>query len=50
MMAGFDHLSVCVRCHNKKKGSDPGVESPPSACVHCDALTPEQKAQLSTPS
>ena len=45
MMAGFDHHSVCARCR-----SDPCIETPPAACSHCDALTSEQKAQLSTPS
>ena len=45
MMAGFDH---CARCH-KKKGSDPCIKTPPAACSHCDALSSEQKAQLSTP-
>ena len=47
MMAGFDLHSVCACCRDKKKGSDPCIETPPAAC---DALTAEQKAQLSTPS
>ena len=50
MMAGFDHHSVCARCRDKKKGSDPCTKTPPAPCVHCDALTPEQKDQLATPS
>ena len=50
MMAGFDLHSVCARCCDKKKGSDPCIKTPPAACCHCDALTSEQKAQLSTPS
>ena len=50
MMAGFDLHSVCARCRDKKKGSDPCIETPPAACSHCDALSSEQKAQLSTPS
>ena len=50
MMAGFDHHSVCVRCRDKKKGSDPRIETPPASCSHCDALSSDQKAQLSTPS
>ena len=50
MMAGFDLHSVCARCRDKKKRSDPCVKSPPEACGHCNVLTPEQKAQLSTPS
>ena len=50
MMAGFYLLSVCAHCRDKKKGSDPCIETPPATCSHCDALTAEQKAQLSTPS
>ena len=50
MMAGFDLHSVCACCRDKKKGSDPCSETPPAACSHCDALSSEQKAQLSTPS
>ena len=50
MMAGFDPHSVCARCRDKKKGQDPCVEKPHSVCVHCNALSPEQLAQLSTPS
>ena len=50
MMAGFDHHTVCARCRDKKKGSDPCVKSPPESCDHCDLLTPEQRTQLSTPS
>ena len=50
MMAGFDFHTFCARCHDKKKGSDPCVETPPAPCRHCDALTADQKAQLSTPS
>ena len=50
MMAGFDPHSHCARCHDKKKGKDPCVEKPDSACKLCDSLSPEQLAQLSTPS
>ena len=50
MMAGFDQHSVCARCRDRKKGSDPCVETPPAACIHCDSLSSEQKEQLSTPS
>ena len=50
MMAGFDQHSVCVRSRDGKKGSDPCVETPPAACMHCDSLFAEQKEQLSTPS
>ena len=50
MMAGFDLHSVCAHCRDKKKGSDPCIGTPSATCSHCDALTAEQKAQLSTPS
>ena len=50
MMAGFDPHTVCARCRDKKKGSDPCTETPPAPCSHCDSLTSEQKNQLSTPS
>ena len=43
-------FTVCARCHDKKKGQDPCVEKPGSDCLHCNSLTPEQLAQLSTPS
>ena len=49
MMAGFDPHTVCARCRDKKKGKDPCVEKEGASC-HCNALTPEQLAQLSTPS
>ena len=49
MMAGFDLHSVCAHCRDKKKGQDPCVEKPGSVCHHCNALTPEQLSQLSTP-
>ena len=50
-MASFDgHLS-CARCRDKGKGKDTCVENKDSTdCSHCSALTPEQKAQLATPS
>ena len=50
MMAGFDPHSYCAWCRDKKKGQDPCVEKPDSVCTHCNALSPEQLAQLSTPS
>ena len=50
MMAGFDHHSVCACCRDKKKGSDACTKTPPAPYAHCDALTPEQKTQLFTPS
>ena len=50
-MASFDgHLS-CACCRDKGKGKDTCVEDKDSTnCSHCNALTPEQKAQLATPS
>ena len=48
MMAGFD--AVCARCCDKKKGKDPCVEKEGASCHHCNALTADQLAQLSTPS
>ena len=39
-----------MRCRDKKKGTDPYVEKPDADCALCNALTPEQLTQLSTPS
>ena len=50
MMAGFDPHSVYARCCDKKKGPDPCVEKPDADCALCNALTPDQLTQLSTPS
>ena len=50
MMAGFDLHAVCARCRDKKKGSDPCTKSPPEDCQNCDALTPDQRTQIATPS
>ena len=50
MMAGFDLHSICARCRDKGKGKDPYVEKPNSDCQRCELLTPEQLAQLCTPS
>ena len=47
-MASFDGHSFCARC--REKGKDTRVESPTSECKFCILLTPEQKAQLATPS
>ena len=49
-MASFDGHSFCARCHEKGKGKDTCVENPSSDCEFCLSLTPEQKAQLATPS
>ena len=50
-MAIFDQHSYCVRCREKNKGKDPCVESKDAtSCKFCLAFTPEQLAQISTPS
>ena len=50
-MAIFDSHSACARCRDKGKGKDPYVENPQSPdCKFCNLLTPDQKAQLATPS
>ena len=50
-MAIFDQHSYCARCREKNKGKDPCVESKDtSSCKFCSAFTPEQLAQISTPS
>ena len=49
-MASFDGHSFCARCREKGKGKDTCVESPTTECKFCVLLTPEQKAQLATPS
>ena len=49
-MASLDSHS-CVHCCNKGKGQDPCVEKKDSVdCKFCISLTPEQCAQLATPS
>ena len=47
MMAGDVLHSVCAHCCDKKKGKDPCVKKAGSDCCQCNALTPEQLAQLS---
>ena len=49
-MASFEGHSFCARCREKGKGKDMCVESPTTDCKFCLLLTPEQKAQLATPS
>ena len=50
-MASFDGHLYCARCRDKGKGKDMCVENKDSSnCVHCNSLTPEQRAQLATPS
>ena len=48
-MTSFDRHLYCARCRDKGKGKDTCVESKDSSdCVHCNDLTPEQRAQLAT--
>ena len=50
-MAIFDQDSYCARFREKNKGKDPCVESKDTtSCKFCSAFTPEQLAQISTPS
>ena len=50
-MAIFDHHTYCAHCRKKNKGKDPCVESKDTTtCKFCLAFTPEQLAQISTPS
>ena len=50
-MAIFDQHAYCARCREKNKGKDPCVESKDTtSCKFCSAFTPEQLAQISTPS
>ena len=49
-MASFDGHLYCTHCRDKGKGKDTCVENKDSNCVHCNSLTPEQRAQLATPS
>ena len=50
-MAIFDQHAYCACCREKNKGKDPCVESKDTTnCKFCSAFTPEQLAQISTPS
>ena len=50
-MAIFDQHFYCARCREKNKGKDSCVESKDTtSCKFCSAFTPEQLAQISTPS
>ena len=51
VMAQFDQHSYCALCREKNKGKDHCVESKHTTiCKFCLALTPEQIAQIFTPS
>ena len=50
-MAIFDGHAFCARCREKGKGEEPCVSNKDTTdCTLCNALTPEQRAQISTPS
>ena len=50
-MASFDGHAFCARCREKGKGSEPCIaDKDTTSCKHCNLFTPEQRAQISTPS
>ena len=49
-MVSFDGHAFCALCRDKGKGKVPCVETPQSECKFCIVLTPEELAQLATPS
>ena len=50
-MAGFDGHAFCARCREKGKGEEPCIANKDTTdCKVCNLLTPEQRAQISTPS
>ena len=50
-MASFDGHAFCARCCDKGKGEELCVTNKETTdCKLCNALTPEQRAQLATPS
>ena len=50
-MAGFDGHAFCARCREKGKGEKPCIANKDTTdCKFCNLLTPEQRAQISTPS
>ena len=50
-MAIFDGHAFCARCREKGKGEEPCVKDKDSVdCSLCNSFTPEQRAQISTPS
>ena len=50
-MAIFDGHAFCARCREKGKGEEPCVKDKDSVdCTLCNSFTPEQRAQISTPS
>ena len=50
-MAGFDGHSFCARCREKGKSEEPCIANKDATdCKFCNLFTPEQRAQISTPS
>ena len=50
-MAGFDGHSFCACCREKGKGEEPCIANKDAMdCKFCNLFTPEQRAQISTPS
>ena len=50
-MASFDGHSYCACCRDKEKGEEPCISNKETVdCKFCNALTPEQRTQLATPS
>ena len=50
-MAGFDGHSFCARYREKGKGEEPCIANKDTTdCKFCNLFTPEQRAQISTPS
>ena len=50
-MASFDGHAYCARCRDKGKGEEPCISNKEATdCKFCNALTPEQRTQLATPS
>ena len=50
-MAGFEGHAFCARCREKGKGEEPCIANKDTTdCKFCNLLTPEQRAQISTPS
>ena len=50
-MAGFDGHSFCARCREKGKGEEPCISNKDTTdCKFCNLFSPEQRAQIATPS
>ena len=50
-MVGFDGHSFCTHCREKGKGEEPCITNKDTTeCKFCNLFSPEQRAQLATPS